>query len=115
MLPTIPKSSPIFLDAYQTLNSLILPPASTFPYPLIEAFAAAHDPSTEGYGEKLFTASMALREAGVHVDRASRNLLQHGGGQEDKKGETLTVAEVKRARLRARLQSVIDPYSLILG
>ncbi|KAF8421246.1 hypothetical protein EV426DRAFT_706874 [Tirmania nivea] len=105
-LPTVPKTSPILLNAYNTLNSVILPLQSTFPYPLIESFAAAHDPLTEEQGQKIFTASMALREAGVQVERSIRDLSRVGG---DEKAEgsspMLSLSEVKWSRLRAKLQS----------
>ena len=108
-LPTVPKTSPILLDTYNTLNSLTLPPPSTFPYPLIESFAAAHDPLTEEHRQKILTASMALKEAGVQVERAIRDLSKVDG---DGKAEDacpspmLSLLEVKRSRLRAKLQSV---------
>jgi len=105
----VPKTSPIILDAYNTLNSSILPPSSTFPYPLIESFAAAHDPLTEEHGQKIFTASMTLREAGVQVERAIRGLPKVGGGgkaEGEDSSPILSLAEVKRSRLRAKLQFV---------
>ena len=108
-VPTVPKTSPIILDAYNTLNSFILPPPSTFPYPLIESFAAAHDPLTEEHGQRIFTASMALREAGVQVERIIRDLskVDEGEKAEDEgSSRILSLSEVKRSRLRAKLQSV---------
>ncbi|RPB29381.1 hypothetical protein L211DRAFT_864039 [Terfezia boudieri ATCC MYA-4762] len=110
---SVPKTSPIILDAYNTLNSLILPSSTTFPYPLIESFAAAHDPLTEKHGQKIFTVSMALREAAIQVERAIRDLPKVGGdGKVEDEGSLsiLSLSEVKRSRLRAKLQSVISPF-----
>ena len=117
MLPVVPKTSSIFEDAYTTLSPLLLPPPPTFPYPLIESFAAAHDPLTEVYGQKLFTASMALREAGVQVERAipARNMMvakfpgepaTSDSSNIGNNNQALSLAEVKKSRLRAKLQSV---------
>ena len=105
------KTSPILLDAYNTLNSLILPPPSTFPYPLIESFAVAHDPLTEEHGQRIFTVSMALREAGLQVERAIRGLSKIDGDRikiesEGSSSPMLSLSEVKRSRLRTKLQSV---------
>ncbi|KAF8459578.1 hypothetical protein BGX38DRAFT_32868 [Terfezia claveryi] len=109
---SVPKTSPIILDAYNTLNSLILPSSSTFPYPLIESLAATHDPLTEKHGQKIFTASMALREAAIQVERAIRDLSKvDGDGKVEDEGSSpiLSLSEVKRTRLRAKLQSQSKP------
>lgn len=109
---SVPKTSPIILDAYNTLNSLILPSSTTFPYPLIESFAAAHDPLTEKHGQKIFTVSMALRESAIQVERAIRDLPKVGGdGKVEDEGSLsiLSLSEVKRSRLRAKLQSQSKP------
>lgn len=113
-LPTPPKTLPILLDAYRDLNQLIHPPPSTFPYPLIDSFARAHDPLIEEQGHKIFTASMALREAGVHVERATREIAKVGmtasnvaeEGESSIRQEVISLSELKKARLRAMLQSV---------
>lgn len=113
------KTSSILEETYATLNPLLFPSSHTFPYPLIESFAATHDPLTEVYGQKLFTASMALREAGVQVERATtaRSMAKlpeeqatssDSNSNIDNKQE-LSLAEVKKSRLRAKLQSVNQP------
>ena len=121
MFPTVSKTSSILEETYTTLSPLLFPPPSTFPYPLIESFAAAHDPLTEAYGQKLFTASMALREAGVQVERATaaRNMADLPGEQPTTSDSNvgpphkeLSLAEVKKSRLRAKLQSVNQPLSV---
>ena len=122
MLPAAPKTSAVLEEAYAALSPLLLPPAPTFPYPLIESFAATHDPLTEAYGQKLFTASMALREAGVQVERAAaaRNMVKLPEEQAATSGSSssgkqeLSLAEVRKLRLRTKLQSVNLPIDLFL-
>ena len=115
------KTSSILEETYATLNPLLFPSSHTFPYPLIESFAATHDPLTEVYGQKLFTASMALREAGVQVERATtaRSMAKLPEEQATSSDSNSNIdnkqeqSEVKKSRLRAKLQSVNQPLICI--
>ncbi|KAI5785574.1 hypothetical protein DFH27DRAFT_263972 [Peziza echinospora] len=118
-LPTLPSTAAALVNAYKQLAPILIP--TTFAYPLVEEFAAAHDPLLVDHGEKLLTASIVLREAGVQMDTITRSMERAAAASSVTANQApttsssipdtpaISLAEIKKARLRARLQSQSQP------
>ncbi|KAL7267492.1 hypothetical protein RUND412_009922 [Rhizina undulata] len=104
--PPLPSTSDALQNLYlNLLRPTILPPPADFIQPLLDSFVETQDPLLES--TTLFTASTRLREAGVAVDALHREFrrLESESGSEIKEGSPYTLDELRKARLRCRLQA----------
>ena len=100
---SVPQISGALQKVYADVHPLLFPPPQEFTQPLLDAFAAAHDPLLED--NTIFTASMRLREAAIETDSTIRTLQRQSSSKQPELPH-LTLEEVSKNRLRARLQSV---------
>lgn len=96
----------------EVLHPLLFPPREEHIQPILDSFVNNHDPVLAN--DTVYTAKARIRETGVELDAVLRECRRIDGkapaGKEaaGKEGENtrLTLDEVKRMRLRCRLQSV---------
>lgn len=107
-LPTVPRISNTIQSVYPDVVRPFFPPRREFMDPLLDEFVAAQDPLMEN--NTVFTAGLRLREAGVQCESTIRELRRRPEATRDSapepEPERLSADEVRKARLRGRLQSV---------
>jgi len=102
----------LYADVFRPL---FFPAPVEFTQPLLEGFVDAHDELLEN--NSLFTHSTRSREIGVEVDGTIRDLRRReattAGENPTQDGDRTSLSEVRKLRLRSRMQSVY--LSPILG
>lgn len=86
---------------------IFLPPPEDFTQPLLDSFVAANDELLDS--TTLSDIPAHLRELGVNVDTAIRQLQRHEEVVVEPKAGEISLEEVRRLRLRARLQDQAGP------
>jgi len=99
----------LYLDVFQPL---FFPVSSEFIQPLLDSFVIAHDELLED--NSLFTIPARTREIGVEIDGTIREFRRRESStpsSSDKQGADQTsLSEVRKLRLRARMQTVYLPF-----
>ncbi|KAF3938130.1 hypothetical protein ABW19_dt0209169 [Dactylella cylindrospora] len=115
---TTPSFSAHLKDVQDVVLPLIVPPASTFTTPLLNNFAASHDPLMES--DALFTAKSDLGTVHVELDATLRSLARNAASEANTESESKTefgakdfasdtkqlFEMAKQARLRSKLRGL---------
>ena len=111
MAAQVPSISLGMKDVYEAILPLFVPPATTFTGPLLDRFAAAHDPLMES--NTLFTNRTDIATVRVDLDGAGRTLIRELTSTGENQTEEAArddakklLEEVKGRRLRMKLRDV---------
>ncbi|EWC48645.1 hypothetical protein DRE_01867 [Drechslerella stenobrocha 248] len=77
----MPSVSAQLRDIQELILPLIIPPAAAFTTPLLQNFAASHDPLMES--DILFTAKPDLANAQIELNAAMRALVRNAAAEEE--------------------------------
>lgn len=97
------------------LHPLFFPPPEDYIQPILDSFVNVHDPVLDD--NTVFSARARIREAGVELDallRECRRLDQQtpDASRQASSEEVITLEEVRKTRLRSRLQAVCTLMAL---